>query len=105
MRFVPRLYFVTVALSLVLASCSDDDLATPVAPAPEPQASLAASDGSAGDRGMIRPGASLATCIALAVAEGEQLEDNGTSGVETWRRVKDDVAGCHDLWRRSHRGS
>ena len=94
--------FVTVSVLLVSSSCLVDDTGTLLAPVPEPKARLSASNGSVEGGGKsIRPVDSLAACIAVAVAEGEQEEDQGTSGAETWRRVKDDVARCRERWRMS----
>ncbi len=57
-----------------------------------------------GGRKSVRLGDSLAVCVALAVSDGERLEDQGSSGAETWRRVKYDLAGYRDLWLPKHEG-
>ena len=95
----------TVCLALVLASCADDGAL--LAPVPEPDAIQTARDLSSEKvDGSLRPADSLAACIALAVAEGERLEeDGGTSGGETWQSVTDDVARCRDQWGSGQRGT
>ena len=74
---------------------------------PEPDAIQTARDLSSEKvDGSLRPADSLAACIALAVAEGERLEeDGGTSGGETWQSVTDDVARCRDQWGSGQRGT
>ena len=95
----------TVCLALVLSSCADDG--TLLAPVPETGPIQTARDVSSENAdGNIRPADSLAACIALAVAEGERLEeDGGTSGGETWQSVTDDVARCRDQWGSGRRGT
>lgn len=96
----------TVCLALVLSSCAEDATGALLAPVPEHYASLTARDVlSQKTDGSSRPADGLAACIALAVAEGERLEDRGTSGAETWRSVTDDVARCRDRWDSTQRGT
>ena len=104
--FRARFPLFPVFIALVLSSCTDDGTGALLAPVPEPDASLTARDVSPENAdGSIRPADGLAACIALAVAEGERLEDRGMSGAEAWQSVTDDVARCRDQWGSEQRAT